>query len=327
MIGLDNYRFRHKKIYRKWIWEQVARRLSCKRQDAKVLYLLGPENRDLKVALKRGFAKQNLYAVDIDLDAVRRTREQHKCPAIHAKAEDILEAWTGDALDVIYLDTCSNFDFLDKIIEYCCNCHESGAINNKTVFAFNCIRGREMRCTDVGRDLKYWSTLSAAYTRTEYSVFREFPFPEDAQKHRGVMIALRLLQLYYEDAALNMMDDLEGYEDANPEEIPIQIREAIYLAAYQKTLGKIELLNPTFYSYRSNKVVMDSVVMRNIYEKSSGGVDFGHEYGKEFDSGLPDVVRKFIIPIRNKVVETKRKIAAMKAVATIRKNEESRRVV
>ena len=172
------------------------------------------------------------------------------------------------------------------------------------------IKGREKSgCPGIGSNLAELSTLTAAYTTTRYSVMQQFPFPqdEDDSKHRGIITALYYISEYYQNRALDIIDNTDDTEELDPEDIPISKREAIYSEAFQETLNQIDWLSPEFYSYRSNRIIMDSVVMRSIYDASAG-------------VWLEDVLTNQQLQDfgYKTIIKTRRKIAAMKAVATMR---------
>lgn len=153
MSGLDSYTSGPKETWRGWQWNRVIERLGGVRpkmsdkeirialSDKVVLYLCGPDNIDGREAVKRGFSKANLFAVDICEDNIRRVRSEGGIGLV-GRLEQIIINWKENLpIDVIIADTCSGFneavlDLTDAVVG-------SAATNQQTVLSINMKRGRD----------------------------------------------------------------------------------------------------------------------------------------------------------------------------------------
>lgn len=287
--GLESYHSVRKEHYRNWVWNRLAERVKTRR-DAKVLYLVGPEDIDREVARKRGFKSHNLFAVDVSGKAVGNVRGAGGI-AIQEEVENVLMTWP-DHVDVVYLDTCDCFTGA-KLLLLMCN--RAKCVNGETVIAINCMRGREADRYDHLREIckeHGWDT-----------------------KHRGAWAAVHSI-LYWlgtcREWLTGAVDDYKKVADSlggrvPPFDVTVPMSEAqaqAYLEsdAFQITADKMmKHMKPEFYSYRSHRVVMDSIVMNGI-----------------FNYGLPGRVC-FRFKSGDKICGAIRKGAAARAISTMRK--------
>lgn len=141
---MQTYSSQPKLEWRGWVWNRLQERIhgSLRRRDAVILYLVGPQDLDREVAIKKGFSNHNLIAVDLDQKYVNRVRKAGNL-AICGRLEDIVAAWPDDfPLDGIVADfTCG----LDKsLLEFQASLFASNAVQmGKTVIAVNLQRGRD----------------------------------------------------------------------------------------------------------------------------------------------------------------------------------------
>lgn len=102
-----NFKFGTKNNWRRWAWNQIAKRVENKRQ-ALVLYLAGEQDLDRKIAMEKGFKSDNLIIVENNPGVVKSLRGQGK-NVIRADIENVLANWPlqGPAVDVVIADFCS----------------------------------------------------------------------------------------------------------------------------------------------------------------------------------------------------------------------------
>jgi len=236
--GLDEYTAGSKKNWRGWEWNRIVERLMVPVEDALVLYLCGPDDLDRKKALEKGFRPENLIAVDLLEDNVRKVRNAGGIGISHDFGALVRE-WPADwPIDVIVADFCKGFDryiarfgldlltspgvspwvengtlwYGDTMRHFCVE-------DFRTVLAINLQRGRDAWSNGIRNNLR-----------------RSWPEPlKGLELHRGVIWVLGFLDGFLKQTG-----------------------------AY--SFREMTLLNHgvswVHNSYRSNVVVMDSAVMR-----------------------------------------------------------------
>jgi hypothetical protein len=135
-----DYDFGAKRQWRRWLWNRVVERISCKPRDATVLYLSAREDHDRVVAKTHGFRDENLIAIDMDRGVVEDLRETGAL-AIAARIEEVLCQWNPKRnVHVVILDLCCGLEqnLFRRIYR--------GLLNpafEDAVVAINVMRGRE----------------------------------------------------------------------------------------------------------------------------------------------------------------------------------------
>jgi hypothetical protein len=104
--GLTQYRAGSKRNWRGWQWNRIVERLAVPPEDATVLYLCGPEDLDRAKALEKGFRTENLIAVDVVEENVRRVRAGGGLAICHDLHELILNWPTDWPIHGIVADYC-----------------------------------------------------------------------------------------------------------------------------------------------------------------------------------------------------------------------------
>jgi hypothetical protein len=140
MGDVVDYDYGNKRQWRRWLWNQVAKRTKPEKS-APVLFLAGEGALDIKFAERNGFAARNMIAVDHDADVVARLR-RNRVLAIHGDLRDVLKVWPED------------FQVAAVIADFCCGLERRMLIDiapvvwfhkafRQTTFAFNFLRGRD----------------------------------------------------------------------------------------------------------------------------------------------------------------------------------------
>lgn len=139
MIGLENYKTATKNNWRKQCWNEIARRVSNKK-NAVVLYLAAEQDLDRGEAIRRGFRAENLIAVDLRQTVVDSLRSRGKV-AIQGRIEHVACAWHD--VDVVYADFCCGFTREAMRAVEMLNLFPF--VKDDCVFLFNFQRGRESK--------------------------------------------------------------------------------------------------------------------------------------------------------------------------------------
>lgn len=259
MIGLKDYTNQRKETWRGWQWNRVLNAIASVRSnhrvsrknptnkrhrarlvnDATILYLAGPEAIDALCGESKGVDNLGLIGVDENLSNVKRIRKSGHL-AIHARLEDVLLAWPNDwPIDAVIADTCSCVSRrtlgLLAAFSFC-----GGFDRLDTVVSLNLQRGRESR--------DFWPGIKLDAIETEKELGIKL-LRGPSEKHRGLMLLLGWFQ-YLAGPQGELLQDLEScWMEERIGDLPEAFPSFLF------TTAGVE-----FASYRSNKVVMDSVV-------------------------------------------------------------------
>jgi hypothetical protein len=133
------YKFGTKNNWRRQMWNQFRARLRNPKL-AKGLYLAGPENLDLSIAVSKGFDPRNLVAVEKDQAAVEQLRASGQL-VIKGDFAEVLLSWPADIpLDFVYGDFCSG---LTRDLDARLGCAWHRAPFRNAVWGLNFLHGRE----------------------------------------------------------------------------------------------------------------------------------------------------------------------------------------
>lgn len=163
--GLNTYDNPTKDSWRGWLWNRIVERLPEFRgampspgsarmrqvtSQKTVLYLAGPDDGDRPHALKRGFAHENLIALDRCRTVVNKVRGRGVV-AINADLCDSVSHWPHDwTLDVIVADfTCGFGKTAESLLQALLS---SAAVTDRTVIAINLLRGRD----GISNEMREW---------------------------------------------------------------------------------------------------------------------------------------------------------------------------
>ena len=131
-----------KACWRGWVWTQIERRLRLSGvniKQATAAYLAGPENNDRLHAISKGFKEQNLIAVDINQENVKRIRRE----GVLAVQEYIgrLCVVADKPIDAVIVDYCGGVT--ESARAEMLLLLSSKSIHQNTVIVWNFLRGRD----------------------------------------------------------------------------------------------------------------------------------------------------------------------------------------
>lgn len=213
-------------------------RLHVKPEAALVLYLVGPDDIDRQIALKKGFQNHNLIGVDIKRSNIKTARA-HGGLSIACNALDLLKSWTGSPFDAVYLDTCSSAEIIEQLDPI-----RMRGIHSDTILALNVQRGRE-RSISTRHNLMIWQAMGCSTHRAEFI----------SQYWRTKIMATIIIAMHCK----GMIELTQLHRS------PLFWAEAstkIDLKEFANVIN--EKMDPRGYSYRSNKVYMDGIVFRSV---------------------------------------------------------------
>jgi len=255
--GIVDYDFEEKNRWRRMMWQRIVARLKRHGVDASTalcLYLPGPQDLDRAVALKKGFAWNNLVAVDIDESNVERLRASGKL-AVTGDLVEVLFAWKHRVKPaVIYADFCSNFD--PKLIRQLAQLWFLGGDDGtymaaNTVVLLNFQRGRE-RENSVAKYLAEEDLFAKRFARD---------FSHGDLKHRGMQFLVFLMAA---------MQEIEREMDG-PVVSGVNGRNET-----DRGVATIRTFAPECFSYRGKHIQMDSVLLTRtlaVEERVRRGTD------------------------------------------------------
>lgn len=292
MKGLLEYSAGSKTTWRGWQWNRIVERLAVEPKDATVIYLCGPDDLDARWAMKRGFLRENLIAVDLSEENIRRVRSGGGL-GVCADLSDILLAWPADwPIDVIIADFCGGLagSAVEFLLSLICSPVSSRPQYGITL-SVNMQRGRDADSND------YRSMIAGSWDifRDQLSGLLGMDFTGIHPKHRGW-------------AFFNLAVS-RGVFHAWPEDMSPSM-QAKFVDASQWCMG---FMDPAFESYSSTgRTYFDSVVLK--WPGVSGGLSGGElEDAHWRQGGTVDRME----PKRGKRLRSvRRKLAALRAMRT-----------
>lgn len=103
--GIDQYKFGRKNNWRRQVWNEIKRRVKD-RKNARILYLAGPQNADVTVAVSKGFDAANMIAVEADEVRAKALRSMG-VNCVPADLNDVCFSWPSKhKVDVVVADFC-----------------------------------------------------------------------------------------------------------------------------------------------------------------------------------------------------------------------------
>jgi hypothetical protein len=255
-----NYEVEQKRHWRYWVWKRIADNCGVHPSFATVLFLSGPSPSDLQAAKKYGFKLRNIVAVDMNAECVEAARKAG-CTAIQGSLHEVVTKWNDGQIHGVVADYCFGLTLHNIIDSY----QIASRVN---ACAFNFQRGRE--CDEESRKLRdYFNCKNRAelmrimllvisravvfmsdrhgIASEKHDRFWDDVISPDKQyslaaKHRHLLLELRRLTFsacFWQMAA-------EYWIEAD------EVKEFI---ADHPAFSQMQIC-----SYRSNKVVMDSLV-------------------------------------------------------------------
>lgn len=249
-----NYDVGSKHHWRYWVWKRMAKYCGVHPRFATVLFLSGPSPLDLQCAEKNGFRRQNIVAVDMDEDAVLAARESG-CVAIQGTLHEVCAKWTDGKIHGVVADYCCGLS-LNTAIETYQICKLANAV------ACNFQRGRET-CGEMKwlRDKLQEKNRGKLFISFSALMFK---FNQQIMAMSDYDITEAAIQLSLWD------DPIAKYK--TPKEL-LQSRSELISESFEELTHGIDFAGHDFQkyrtfiadrtealSYRSNSVVMDTVV-------------------------------------------------------------------
>ena len=225
-----NYAFKQKNDWRNWCWNTIKRYRKKHSRKGVYLYLAGPNDADRDTAIRKGFANEDLIAVDLcqeNIDYVRSRGGYGIC----ADIMDLVWMWPEHTpIAGILADYCSGL--------VSSNTGSYDAFQNRvalgSIAVFNFMRGRDSITNDLRHTLKRLGVYD----------FIRIALPDEknlSDKNRAV----QFLMAHHVDTVL------QGYRQLNYSLSAVEFSQALY--------KKLVVDEPQFYSYKSGHLVMDSV--------------------------------------------------------------------
>lgn len=285
MGGKASYDFQGKNHWRRWWANRIAQSCGTARyilRNKRILFLSGQEGGEGELLIEKGFSKENLVACDIDAKNTKRMREQG-FPAITGDLCTAISTWQPDLpLHGVCADFCCSLnqsaqDFIYALMS-------SGALHPGLCVGINLMRGRDAISNQVRNDLG-----EMFFGRPRWGPLR--PIRDELDRHRAWMWWLMLLSQFTPNVA-----DRGG--------VVVLSNELAPLLEYA-----IVSMNPSFTTYKSGSLSMDSVVFTWPDQlKASRTVDADDQWVQL--RGRRSIHGK-------RLGITRRKIAAMRAVTTM----------
>lgn len=105
-----SYQFAQKEHWRNWVWNELERR-GVRERSGFIIYLLGPQNNDLTVAVRKKFLDSRLIGIDTDRRNVDRAKSIG-LKSIQCDLMDALWSWPKEVrVDAVIADFCSGLNF------------------------------------------------------------------------------------------------------------------------------------------------------------------------------------------------------------------------
>lgn len=274
--GLDEYTSKQKENWRGWQWNRIVEKLCGPRnlgpagirnvlKDKTVLYLCGPDAFDREVALSHGFDDCNLIAVDTNADCIANVRRDGGL-GITCTLGELLINWPADwKIDAVVADFCCGFEDASQGLPFAL--WRSPGIQAHTdtmpVVAVNLQRGRDNINES---NHKFRASVADCMRPVVTSAFR-FKGPEfkpdgswnvEPKNRAGFILDWIHAQFMMHSRGVYVLphpNDPEKELTTWPSGVDADPVTGIALWAMSRIA-----LGACFRSYRSRKVVMDSVV-------------------------------------------------------------------
>jgi hypothetical protein len=242
ITGSDrNYKVGPKNNWRRTVWNEILRRTNGREKTYPILYLCGPQDLDRLIATSKGVPNQNLIAVDRELRNVERVKGDG-LPAIDADVTRVLKAWPlSKPVSAVSLDFCSGLEF--SLLEFGITDALVRDCYHKSVVMVNMMRGRDPSSNDYRKISERYGVILSGLMRTG-SPARFYNTLSCDPKNRAVSLAFWIAGV------------LVG---------PLLRLHSLPIDAFDEMYRRcMELMRPSFISYKSGHLVFDSVVFRPI---------------------------------------------------------------
>jgi hypothetical protein len=288
-----NYNNGPKNHWRRTVWNEVLRRTDGRHKTDPILYLSGPQNIDRDVAVKKGVPLNNLIAIDRCWENVKAVRSAGGS-AIHGDALDVLRNWPmARPVSAVLMDFCSGIERS--------NCDVFDMFQRRplrgSVIVLNFMRGRDPWSNKWRECIKNCDMSRPLYDERGDVVVE----PQNRAYQYLLFHAWEMITMYATGGAYHGECNRALWTPTN-ERGRTRLRAEI--------CNVIGSMWPTFVSYRSGKLVFDTVIFRHVL--ASVDAEASEYYVKAVDA---DVEAKM-----KRDTAVARKIAATLAVRTMRLN-------
>lgn len=128
-----------KNHWRRWVWNRLSERSDVPAKERVVLFLASPELRDVEEALRRGYRRSNLIAIESDRERCIELRAK-RITTLNLPAGKVLQQWPPYIpVDAVLLDLCGGVD--GEVNRCLCGLMRSPFA--RTAVAINVQRGRD----------------------------------------------------------------------------------------------------------------------------------------------------------------------------------------
>lgn len=294
MIGLETYANKTKWIWRKQVINELISRIRD-RKNSICIGLPSSEDFDRKVLCQKGFKPDNLIGVEIDQNKVNLLRKAGK-NIIFDLLEKVIISWPDSPnVSMIIGDFCCGLkeEILDLVM----------AVTMKKAFEgcavlLNLQRGREKFFHEQTENMKE-TVREINDSISEVLLSQTIDNLDDLAKKHGKS------KNWVDEKFAVMEKELQRLKNEEEDVLAEKTKHRGKLVIKALSNFPVEDLSPKYYSYRSRKVIMDSVIFTVPREQEPGDVPWEH-YKEEIKPYMDQ--------------ETKRKINAALAIRTMRLN-------
>jgi len=230
-----------KATWRYWAWKRLREEVKTLPSLATVVFLSGPSPEDLVAATKNGFKVKNIVAVDIDENAVTAARNAG-CVAIQGDIHDVVKYWSDGKVHAVMADYCCGLSYEQYLKSIDLLRWVDGPV------CLNFQRGRE----------------SSAMTSLMRSVFEKHGVSKNRAEQFAFMYAARLWHLG--EYGITIDDEVGEISQAEFMNDILNCDVRVMRALIENLSG---LESEKRMSYRSNVVIMDSIVIESFEVYSS----------------------------------------------------------
>ena len=260
--GISDYDIKQKNDWRGWAWNRLTERLSVPVEDARVLYLCGPDDKDREEGIKRGYSNHNLIAVDSSEANIARVRSAGGY-GVSCDFNNAISSWPEDyPVHGVVADFCSGLTALSSafLMAMCVSrgfrfLEESNEVSCSVVVNFQ--RGRDSFSNQMRREMsQFEKTHDMVLNRMDSSIGGA----SDASKHRAGLFYAFLLLTYF-DSLIDIDDAPFLYDESELLKAPVFCKLSLNERRWHFS-EFCEATEPRFYSYKASRVFMDSAAFR-----------------------------------------------------------------
>jgi hypothetical protein len=316
-----------KNNWRRTIWNDVLGRTGGREKRELILYLTGPQDIDRVIAVSKGVPSLNLIGVDLSTKNAKRARRAG-VPAIAGDILEVLSAWPNRPVCAVLLDFCSGLEpwhqDLFKWLAF-------GPFRSAVVMA-NFQRGRDARTSKIVQNLSRLrlcpidaatarrattsmlaglaSLSGRSETRTaDRDIFLSMADSANLRMHPPGLHDLHRGRRFVLSGMANMYGGVDISCDL-PDEV-FSPWHPDRRSVFEWVTAQLFSCKPNYYSYKSGRIVFDSVVFDNPWRNFT-------EWHRPDDGRWESAIDGAHKNIRADCGEMARQIAAVMAVRTRR---------